>query len=224
MPADRVLIFGERPLPGAVKTRLSPPLPPEEAAAVYDACLRDVIALAARERGRVELWYEGNSAHKYFSREFPHLTCASQSGGSLGARLTDAFVRSFDDGAERVIIIPNDAPTLPDTVLTSAFHDLQEADIVIGPNHEGSCYLIGLRSAAWPQAALMLNDIPNPEGDTFNRILAQAATTDLDLRVLPGWYGIEVPEDLMRARADAAAESHLGRWLDSDSARQLLGS
>ena len=58
MALDRLLLFAKAPVSGRVKTRLTPPLPPDEAASLYDACLRDVFALCARERARVELWYD----------------------------------------------------------------------------------------------------------------------------------------------------------------------
>ena len=63
MAADRALIFGKMPAAGRVKTRLTPPLPPDEAAALYEACLRDVVTLCARERARggfeVEMEWRG---------------------------------------------------------------------------------------------------------------------------------------------------------------------
>ena len=57
MAVDRLLIYSKAPIAGRVKTRLTPPLPPDEAAAAYEACLRDVVKLCARERARVELWH-----------------------------------------------------------------------------------------------------------------------------------------------------------------------
>src|SRR5688572_4010212 len=133
MAADRILVFAKRPAAGSVKTRLTPPLPPDEAANVYEACVRDVIALAARQRARVEVWYvDEPRARMWFDTEMPHIRAHPQRDGDLGQRMLDAFTRSFADGAERVVIIGSDSPTLPETVLNAAFDDLHEVDVSIG--------------------------------------------------------------------------------------------
>ncbi len=55
MAIDRVLIFAKAPVAGQVKTRLTPPLPPDEAASLYEACLRDVVARCPPERAPVAI-------------------------------------------------------------------------------------------------------------------------------------------------------------------------
>jgi rSAM/selenodomain-associated transferase 1 len=225
MSSDRLLIFAKPPRAGRVKTRLSPPLPPAEAAAVYEASLRDVIALAARERGRVEVWHAGGArGERWFAREFPHILLREQAAGDLGERLCDAFARSFADGAQRVVVIGSDAPTLPDPVLTSAFEDLGEADadVVVGPTLDGGYYLIGLRAVAWPRAGRLFGGVPWSTDTVFQRTLERAHAAGLAVRVLPGWYDVDRPDDLRRARADAAPGSHLGRWLAGEAADRYL--
>ncbi len=197
-----------------------PPLTAIQAAELYEACLRDVIALAARERGRLELWFSGgDTARKYFEREFRHLLREPQTWGSLGQRLADAFDRSFQDGAERVIAIVSDSPTLPETTLTSAFHDLHEADAVLGPTRDGAYYLVGLRARAWPRASRMFLGVPWIATHVWEATLLRAAEAALDLRILPGWYLIDRVEDLEQAREHAPADSHLGRWLAGHGAK-----
>jgi glycosyltransferase A (GT-A) superfamily protein (DUF2064 family) len=222
MAADRLLILAESPRQSELDDGLMPPLAKDDALEVYDACLHDVIALAARERGRVELWCKGRRERGYFERHFPHLTCRLQSDGEPIARMREAFELSFADGGERVVIMRHDAPTLPDTILTSAFHDLQDADAVAGPLPDGGCYLIGIRSRAWPGAANLFRSVHWSAPQAMSEMIANAAATGLDLRVLPGWYRIATTEDLVRARADAASDSRLGQWLSSAATRGVL--
>lgn len=220
MAPDRLIIFAKPPKPGAVKTRLVPPLSEREAAEVYEASLRDVIALAARERGRVELWFPGgDAAGDYFAREFPHLLRRPQADGSLGDRLADAFARSFTEAADRVVAIGGDSPTLPDTTLTAAFHDLQEADTVLGPALDGGYYLVGLRADAWPRARQLFTGVPWSSPGVWEATLARAEQAALDVRILPGWYDLDRIEDLQRVRQHALPESHIGRWLAGPGAR-----
>ena len=223
MPADRLLVFARRPAPGEVKTRLTPPLSPDEAARVYEACLHDVVTHAARERGRVEIWFAGGRrTQHWFAEAFPGIISVRQVDGDLGDRLADAFERSFADGAERVVIVGGDVPTLPETTLTSAFTDLEDADGVVGPSLDGGYVLIGLRSASWPRGAGLFVDLPWSTDEVLSLTLHRAVQKGLDLRLLPGWYDVDRVDDLVRAHADAAPESHLGRWLQSDAARIVL--
>lgn len=213
MAVDRILVFAKRPAAGHVKTRLTPPLPPDEAASVYEASLRDVITLAARQRARVEVWYhEEPRALDYFQTEMPHLTLHAQCSGDLGMKMLDAFTRSFADGAERVVVIGTDSPTLPENVLNAAFDDLHEVDVVIGPSVDGGYYLIGLRAQAFDTATLLFDSITWSGADVFKKTMERIEGAALTSRVLPGWYDVDTVEDLRRALADATNESNLCRW------------
>lgn len=224
MPADRLLIFAKQPVPGRVKTRLTPPLPPAEAAAVYEACLHDVVARAARERASVELWYEeAPGAAAYFAAEFGHVERRAQPTGDLGAKLVGALETSFADDGERVVVIGTDSPTLPDDVLTAAFHDLAEVDVVLGPTRDGGYYMIGIRRAAWPVGRALFRDVPWSSDAVFRTTLERAGSANLPTRVLPGWYDIDRVADLETARRDVRPESRLARWLESHGERYLDG-
>ena len=213
MALERTLIFAKVPLPGQVKTRLSPPLPPHEAALLYEASLRDVVAVCARERARVELWYHpGPYAAGYFAREFPHLLQHEQRAGSLGEKMEDAFARSFADGAERVIIVGSDVPTLPESILNSAGDQLRESDLVIGPSRDGGYYLIGLARAALPKLPALFSGVAWSTDTVFRATVQRAAQEGLELRILPGWYDVDTIDDVQQALLDCREDSHLMRW------------
>lgn len=213
MASDRLLIFCKAPVSGHVKTRLSPALSADQAAALYAASLRDVVTLSARERAVVELWCEGEQSVPYFRSAYPHLKLQVQSSGTLGDRQRDAFARSFASGAQRVIIIGSDSPTLPEAYLQAAIDDLHEAAGVIGPAHDGGYYLIGLRAPAWPAAFTLFDQMEWSTPHVFADLMRRADRLGIELRVLPGWYDFDVPDDLALLRADAAAASHVGQWL-----------
>jgi glycosyltransferase A (GT-A) superfamily protein (DUF2064 family) len=212
MTADRLLIFADPPATSQVVQRLSPPLTEAAAWALIGACLRDVIARAARERGRIEIWHGGGAAgERYFGQAFGHVAQHAQHGAGAGDRQGDAFARSFEAGAERVIVLAGLAATIPDGRLTAAFEDLIEADVVVGTGTDGSPYLTGLHRRAWPRAALLFGDETWSGG--VDAILAQAERADLELRLLPGWYEVASMDELARAGDDALPESHLAEWL-----------
>ena len=225
MAADRALVFGKRPAAGQVKTRLTPPLPPDEAAAVYEACLHDVVTLCARERARVELWYHADpQAEEYFAYEFPHLTIAEQGSGHLGEKMRDAIARSFADGAQRVLVIGSDVPTLPEATLHAALQGLRDAEMVIGPTLDGGYYLIGFAHEVWPRAQMLFDDVEWSTDAVFRTTIERAAHAGIDLRVLPGWYDVDTIDDLRQALLDAAPESNLGRWAARPEAAYFINA
>jgi len=210
MPADRLLIFARQPVPGSVKTRLIPALSADAAAAVYEASLHDVLRLAARERGRVELWYDGGpDAEHYFTREFPVLRLVRQAPGDLGERMRDAFERSFSDGAERVIIMGSDSPTLPEAHLRAAFDTLHEGSAVVGPAMDGGYYLIGVPAAVWPAAAALFDGVAWSTAMVLEQTLERAAAAGVVVRSVPQWYDIDTVDDLRVAAGDALPDSRL---------------
>ena len=210
---DRLLVFAKAPVSGRVKTRLTPPLPPDEAAALYEACLRDVVALCARERARVELWYnDEHSAASYFSSEFPHLPQTTQARGNLGDKMQDAFARSFADRAQRTMIVGSDVPTMPEAVLNAAVAALRDAEMVIGPTLDGGYYLIGFTADAWPRAEMLFHDVAWSTSAVFRTTVDRAAQAGLAMHVLPGWYDVDTIDDLRQALLDAEPESNVARW------------
>jgi rSAM/selenodomain-associated transferase 1 len=213
MAVDRLLVFAKAPVSGRVKTRLTPPLPPDEAAALYEACLRDVVALCARERARVELWYHDDGrAAAYFADEFPHLTQAEQSAGHLGEKMRNAFARSFADGAQRTLIVGSDVPTLPESLLNAAVSGLRDAEMVIGPTLDGGYYMIGLTQDAWSRAHALFDDVEWSTDAVFRATVDKATQAQLQMHVLPGWYDIDTIDDLRQALLDAQPDSNLARW------------
>lgn len=225
MAVERVLIFGKAPAAGRVKTRLTPPLPPDEAASVYEAMLRDVVSVCARERARVELWYDADTrAELYFATEFPHLIATPQNGADLGARMAHAFDVSFADGAQHVIIIGSDVPTIPEQVLHGALDDVRETDCVIGPTIDGGYYLIGINRNAWPRARTLFEEVAWSTDGVLRATVVKATAAKLELRVLPGWYDVDNIEDLRQALLDAQDDSNLARWGARPESVQFLNA
>ena len=89
-----LLIFAKQPVPGKVKTRLSPPLLPGEAAELYCCMLGDVLATAAALPDvKKYLFYDGgDEALKYFMGINPGMTCIPQRGKDLGEKMAEALL------------------------------------------------------------------------------------------------------------------------------------
>jgi uncharacterized protein len=210
-----LIIFAKAPGPGRVKTRLCPPLRPEEASAVHEASLRDVVRTARQAHDDVRLRYDdAPGSADYFAAAFPDLAHETQGDGDLGRRLEAAFDDAFTNGAAAAIM-GSDSPTLPVAVLKAGVQALREHDVVLGPTPDGGYYFIGVRDRAWPRARRMLDDIPWSTDRVFSETLARLADAVPDVRILPPWYDIDRIEDLRLAAAHARPGSHLAELLAS---------
>ncbi len=207
-------IFAKPPHPGRVKTRLTPPLTPAEAASFQEAALRDVVGQALRHHADVRICYDAApGAAAYFEEAFPALPHLPQRGNDLGKRLHNAFASLFATGVERVSIIGADAPTLPDTHLSGRFRGDGSREPVVGPTLDGGYYLIGLHRETWPRAAVLFESIPWSTDRVCEITLDRARTAGLEPILLPAWYDIDTVEDLVAAARDARPDSHLARLL-----------
>jgi len=144
-----LLVVSKRPTPGQTKTRLTPPLTPEQAAQLYESFLRDTLDLIRRVPGvRPIIAYLPEGAEAYFRGLAPDFDLLPQVGDDLGARLDNALTHCLSDGFRQAVIMDSDSPTLPAEFLTQAFAALDRADTVIGPCDDGGYYLIGLKRPA----------------------------------------------------------------------------
>ena len=197
-----LLVIAKRPAPGQTKTRLSPPLLPEQAADLYDCFLRDTLDIARAVPG-VSRWvhYAPDTAAGYFQQLAPDFGLRPQVGVSLGPRLDQVLTACLAEGFERAVIMDSDSPTLPPARVAGAFAALEAADVVLGPCDDGGYYLIGLKQ---PQPRL-LREVQMSTPHVLRDTLALAEQAGLRVELLAPWYDVDTAPELERLRADLAA-------------------
>jgi rSAM/selenodomain-associated transferase 1 len=198
LPAGAVLgMFGKRPVPGEVKTRLAAELGPAYAAEAHAAMLFDQLDQWASDRvlspgGRRVLVYAPDDAGSWFDARVPEaFALQPQTSGDLGRRMHDFFAGEFEDGASRVVLIGSDSPTLDPTHVIGAFLCLEGRDVVLGPSTDGGYYLIGCRRAVPPIFEGIDWSTPSVLSQTIERL----RDTGLSLSVLPPWYDVDTLDD-----------------------------
>lgn len=232
MPRPRVVMLAKPPLPGRVKTRLSRAggLSLAAAAEFSAACLAD---LAARLAG---------------CREFELLVCGpagmAEAERAALARLLPAAVplleepvsgrepRDFGQVMEDVVfaqlgdgvpamVVGSDCALLPATRVREAVAALREAELVLGPDQGGGCYLIGL---ARPLPLLTgppeFGPVVWSQGTDFEELCRRATHLKVRVAVLETERDIDGPADLAWLRdslatGDAAATApRLAGWFE----------
>jgi rSAM/selenodomain-associated transferase 1 len=199
---NALLVVAKRPAPGQTKTRLTPPLSSEQAAALYECFLRDTLDMM-RQVPNVQpaVAFMPAEAQPYFVELAPDFELVQQAGLDLGARLDNALTHYLRLGYRHVAIMDSDGPTLPATCLSAAFEALAgEADVVLGPCDDGGYYLIGLKRPAPRLLREVRMSTPGVLADT----LAIAAEEGLRVELLPVWYDIDDVTSLARLVAELA--------------------
>ena len=205
-----VALFAKAPVAGRVKTRLSPPLSPEDAAAVARACLHDSLErFARRPEFALTLFLDGEADEPLralaASLEVP---IRAQCEGALGVRLQDALGALLEEGRAGAIAIGSDSPTLPPGRIAAAAAALRAHDAVLGPTEDGGYYLIGVSRPVWA----ILEGIPWSSDGVARATRERAAEAAVSLAELEAWYDVDDEETLRRALADSDRRSALGRW------------
>jgi 2-phospho-L-lactate guanylyltransferase (CobY/MobA/RfbA family) len=65
-------------------------------------------------------------------------------GASFGERLENAIERLATLGYQKIVVVGSDCPNLSANDISEAFRLLDHKRLVLGPDHRGGCYLIGL--------------------------------------------------------------------------------
>src|SRR5256885_16096191 len=145
-------VMTKAPQAGRVKTRLTPPLSPEEAASLNICFLRDTAAAISctTELGAaigVAVYTPPGSEAAYSGILPEEFILVPQRGDAFGERLMAATDDLLQLGFDSVCLINSDSPTVPDTAFTEAVEILSHPNdcVVLGPSDDGGDYLIGLK-------------------------------------------------------------------------------
>jgi glycosyltransferase A (GT-A) superfamily protein (DUF2064 family) len=187
-----ILVVAKEPIPGRVKTRLCPPLTPEEAAGLAAALLATTLADAvASGADRVTVALDGR----------PGSWCPAgvrivpQGGGALDRRLAHAWAAA---GAGPVLQVGMDTPQVGVAGLDSALGVLADdrIDAVFGPASDGGWWALGQRR---PDPSLLLG-VPTSRSDTGARQRARLVERGLVVADLWVERDLDTWDDVVAAR------------------------
>ncbi|WMX43633.1 DUF2064 domain-containing protein [Streptomyces roseicoloratus] len=186
-----LLVIAKEPLPGRVKTRLTPPFTPEEAASLAEAALADTLAAAARvPAGRHVLVLDG-APGPWLPAGFD---VVPQAAGGLDERLAAAFSAC----AGPALLIGMDTPQVTPGLLAPAL--VWDAhDAWLGPAADGGFWALGL---ARPDPALLLG-VPMSRADTGAVQYQRLRAAGLSVGLLPVLRDVDTAADARQVAADA---------------------
>jgi rSAM/selenodomain-associated transferase 1 len=178
--AAQVIVIAKAPVPGRVKTRLTPPFTPDDAAVLAKAALSDSLAAAlAAPMTRHVLALEG-APGDWLPAGFD---IVGQRGGGLDERLAAAFADTHASVPLPMVLIGMDTPQVTPGLLVEAAQSLVcgEADAVFGPAADGGFWLLGLRR---PDRSLLAG-VPMSRQDTGRHQLDRLTSAGLRVAMMP---------------------------------------
>lgn len=183
--------------PGKVKTRLAATLGDEATAEIYRQFVLTLIRRFSRTGDeRVLCFAPDDRAAAFREVAGSDWFVKPQSSGNLGERMIGFFDSHFRNGAERVVLIGSDSPTMPTEHVESAFRLLSETDVVLGPTEDGGYYLIG----ASRDVAGIFEEIDWSTPQVWDQTIARLCELQLSYESLPQWYDVDERADLLRLR------------------------
>ena len=174
-----LLVIAKEPRPGHVKTRLTPPFTPHEAAALAEAALADTLEVVARTPARRRVLVLQGSPGPWLP---PGFDVVRQCPGGLDERLAAAFAHCTGPS----LLIGMDTPQVTPELLTVDFGD---CDAYFGPAEDGGFWALGL---AEPNPAL-LRGVPMSTSGTGAAQRARLA--GLRVRDLPRLRDVDTAHD-----------------------------
>ncbi len=207
-----IAIMAKAPRAGHSKTRLSPPLAPDEARQMSAAFLRDMtenLRLAAQQveiTGYVAFAPAGLE-HLFDGVLAPGTGLLLADGTAdmpdtvqgFGRSLLHATGALFARGHSAVCVLNSDSPTLPTACLVQAARNLaSRGGVVLGEADDGGYYLLGTTEVHQPLFAGIAWSTDQVAAQTR----AAAASLGLPVQDLPVWYDVDDHAALRRMITD----------------------
>jgi hypothetical protein len=224
------------PYAGRVKTRLIPPLTPEEAAELNRCFLRDTVAaisnacrMCAAGSPVSRLQAKGVAVYTPLGAELAYVDILSadfsllpQRGDEFGERLYFAVEDLFKCGFDSVCLIDSDSPTVSADNFAKAVELLSVRDdrVVLGPSEDGGYFLIGLKK---PNRRLF-EQIDWSTERVIEQTMQRANEMELEVKFLPTGYDVDDAIGLSRLHDELLSNSSGSSSDAAPNTRRFLAS
>lgn len=201
-PEAALIILANHPRIGATKSRLARTLGEDIATEFHRLSAERLFLELERLPIPVQqyLFYSGRDdedALRRWTGDRFHFEL--QQGRDRGERLRHAFASTFERRFRKAVIVGTDIPDLTAGLIDEALHLLDTYDAVIGPDHNGGYYLLGLKALHEE----LFRDVPWGTSRVYGYTLRMIKALDLSLAFLP-------------VLVDVDSEADLRRWMDAD--------
>ena len=209
--------------PGTVKTRLGASIGLTESCEIYKLFLFHLLTRHQATGHFRDVVFSPPEARSKFRDSIPtHWEFCPQNDGDLGERMAGYFREKFEriqiesenqtnnsinqaaSGGEdsksncnKIVIIGADCPLLGGELINSAFDQLDEVAVVIGPSLDGGYYLLGMREKCWN----VFSDIQWSTSDVLPDTIKHLERQQISYHLLEPMNDIDEIDDLLKLAA-----------------------
>ncbi|HEY4257374.1 MAG: TIGR04282 family arsenosugar biosynthesis glycosyltransferase [Candidatus Udaeobacter sp.] len=194
-------VMTKAPQAGQVKTRLVPPLTPNEAAELNKCFLRDTASRISRvtidnDASGIAVYTPIGAESSYDDLLPGDFSLLPQRGVGFGERLYFAAEDLFRCGFDSVCLIDSDSPTVSAKNFSKAIAALKthRDRIVLGPCDDGGYYLIGFKKSHRE----LFEQIDWSTERVFSQTMGRAREIGLEVKLLPPGYDVDDAASLRR--------------------------
>ncbi|MBC9719485.1 DUF2064 domain-containing protein [Streptomyces sp. TRM66268-LWL] len=195
-----LLVIAKSPFPGRVKTRLTPPYTPAEAAALAEAALTDTLHMALSAPADRRILVLDGEPGLWLPQGFD---VVPQCAGRLDQRLAAAF----DACSGPTLLVGMDTPQITVDLLASV-QELGPHDASIGPAADGGYWALGLGT---PNGAVV-HGVPMSTSATGAVQRARLHAAGLHVRLLPVLRDVDTAADAQAVAAEVPLSRFATRW------------
>ncbi|MDX2847685.1 DUF2064 domain-containing protein [Actinacidiphila glaucinigra] len=200
-----LLVIAKEPVPGRVKTRLTPPYTPREAAALAQAALTDTLHTVLRAPARRRVLVLDGAPGPWLP---PGFEVVRQESGGLDERIAAAFACC---DREPALLLGMDTPQLTADLLAEAGHDGHDA--WFGPAEDGGFWALGFADPGC--AAALVRGVPMSTAHTGAAQRRRLVEAGLDVGDLPVLRDVDTAADAAEVAACCPPGSRFATVLDS---------
>jgi len=189
MNNNLVIVFVKNIKLGKVKTRLAKTIGNQAAFEVY----KELVQVTEEATKSID-----SDVRIYFSEaivdtKWKNTYKAVQEGPDLGERMKNAFIKGFEDGYQRIVLIGSDLPDISATHIENGLEALEHSEVVFGPAEDGGYYLIGLSK----MNTMVFENKPWSKSHLLTETLSELKENDIQFKTLDVLNDIDTFEDLM---------------------------
>lgn len=200
----QLIVLAKAPVPGKVKTRLTPPFTPHEAAMLAESALADTLEAGASASfarhilALADQWATPGALRAELPGRFEVIP---QRGDGLDERIAAAFDDAYAKLNAPIVLIGMDTPQVTPGLLETVAQPLTSgaADAVFGPATDGGFWLLGLRQ---PDPELV-HGVPMSQDHTGRVQLERLRAAGLRIRQVPELIDVDTVEDAVQVAAQA---------------------
>lgn len=140
MNKELIIVFVKNIKLGKVKTRLAKTIGTQGAFEVYKELVNITELATEKMVTDKRIYFSDIVIDSKWKNDYK----AVQKGENLGERMKNAFIKGFEDGYERIVLIGSDLPDIDSKHIENGLKGLKNNDVVFGPAIDGGYYLVGM--------------------------------------------------------------------------------